>query len=192
MHTKHEQCMQNKYNAYQTRTMYAQQVQRTQNTYNAYGTRTMYAEHVQSTEETYNAYQTRTMDTDHVQCVPNKYNLCRTGTMHTKHVQCIPNTYNVCRTSTMHSEHVQCTQSLVAGMECIHLESLEFKNSSQRISPIDFHVNEFLDASERVKLSVQSVVVPERREVQKAVETNNIAIHILVDRLASGLYYVYH
>ena len=82
--------------------------------------------------------------------------------------------------------------SLVGGMECIHLESLEFKNSSQRISPIDFHVNECLDASERVKLSVQSVVVPERRKVQKAVETNNIAIHILVDRLASGLYYVYH
>ena len=82
--------------------------------------------------------------------------------------------------------------SLVGGMECIHLESLEFKNSSQLISLLDFHMNEFLDASERVKLSVQSVVVPERRKVQKAVETNNIAIHILVDRLASGLYYVYH
>ena len=80
--------------------------------------------------------------------------------------------------------------NLVGVMDYIHLESLEFKNSSQLISLLDFHVNEFLDPSERVKLSVQSVVVAECRKVLKAVETNNTAIQNLADRLASGLYYV--
>lgn len=80
--------------------------------------------------------------------------------------------------------------NLVGVMDYIHLEHLDFRNAQQLISALDFHVSGFLDASERVKLSVQPVLMAECRKVLKAVETNNVAIQNLADRLASGLYYV--